>query len=265
MKDKIVMFLLIACIFIMNIEIFVVSVKLDKAEERITIYEEDLNKLSSETDASIASMTDSMEEFQQIQENLASDLDATEKNLSSVTDAMLILLEGTTEEVTTEEPTTEEPVTEQPTTEAKKADVQQPTTEAPTEAKTEETTTESGSWNQSNNVYNITLTDQDILYLQRMAETETFGADMMSKTHVISVAMNRAITYGMSPYAVITSPNQFAYCNTAISQSTIDAVNYVLENGDTARGALFFHSGGYSETFCGRPCIFGDEVGHYFY
>ena len=108
-------------------------------------------------------------------------------------------------------------------------------------------------------------TDLDYEYLLRMAETETYGADMMSKTHVISVALNRAKAYGMSPYAVITSPNQFAYGRTAISQSSIDALEYVLYNGDTAQGALFFHSGGYSATFCGRPCIFGDDVGHYFY
>jgi hypothetical protein len=108
-------------------------------------------------------------------------------------------------------------------------------------------------------------TDLDYEYLLRMAETETYGADMMSKTHVISVALNRAKKYGQSPYAIITAPNQFAYCNTHISQSSIDALEYVLYNGDTAQGALFFHSGGYSATFCGRPCIFGDDVGHYFY
>lgn len=109
--------------------------------------------------------------------------------------------------------------------------------------------------------------EEDIFYLQRVAETETYGADMMSKTHVVSVVLNRlnAGTWGSTVRAVVTSPNQFAYGRTSISQSTVDAVNYVLENGDTAQGAMYFHSGAYSSTFCGRSFIFGDDCGHYFY
>ena len=100
-----------------------------------------------------------------------------------------------------------------------------------------------------------------------MVETETYGADMMSKTHVASVALNRMDSglWGDSMAAVITAPSQFAYGRTSISDSTKEAVDYVLENGDTAQGALYFHSGGYTSTFCGRSCIFGDDVGHYFY
>lgn len=111
------------------------------------------------------------------------------------------------------------------------------------------------------------VTDDDIYWIQRVVETETYGADMMSKSHVASVVLNRigAGTWGNSAEEVVTSPSQFVYFRTTISQSTIDAVNYVLENGDTAQGALYFHSGGYTATFCGRSCIFGDDVGHYFY
>lgn len=111
------------------------------------------------------------------------------------------------------------------------------------------------------------LSDDDRYYLERMVETETYGADMMSKTHVASVALNRMDSglWGDSMVAVITAPSQFAYGRTSISDSTKEAVDYVLENGDTAQGALYFHSGGYTSTFCGRSCIFGDDVGHYFY
>lgn len=114
---------------------------------------------------------------------------------------------------------------------------------------------------------NSPLSDTDIYYLQRVAETETYGADMMSKTHVVSVVLNRlnAGTWGSSVQAVVTSPSQFVYSRTSISQSTIDAVNYVLENGDTAQGAMYFHSGAYSSTFCGRSWIFTDDCGHHFY
>lgn len=111
------------------------------------------------------------------------------------------------------------------------------------------------------------LSENDRWYLERMVETETYGADMMSKTHVASVALNRVDSgkWGGSVQAVVTAPNQFAYFRTSISDSTKEAVDYVLMYGDTAQGALFFHSGGYTSTFCGRPCIFGDDVGHYFY
>lgn len=111
------------------------------------------------------------------------------------------------------------------------------------------------------------VTDDDIYWIQRVVETETYGADMISKSHVASVVLNRigAGSWGDSAQEVVTSPNQFVYFRTTISQSTIDAVDYVLENGDTAQGALYFHSGGYTSTFCGRSCIFGDDVGHYFY
>ena len=266
MRDKIVAFLLIACVFILNIEVLVISTKLDKAEEKLEIYEEDLNKFSSETDASIASLTDSAEELAKIQENLASNLDATDESLSSVTDAVLTLIENTTEEVTTEEPTTEQPTTEAKKTETTTKSTKQPvTTEQPTTEVKEAEKDESVEYHHDGNVWGITLTDSDINYLWRMAETETHGADMMSKTHVISVALNRCIKYGQSPTTVITTPNQFGYWQTGITDSTKEALDYVLANGDTARGALFFHSGGYSSTWQGRPCIFGDDVGHYFY
>lgn len=106
----------------------------------------------------------------------------------------------------------------------------------------------------------------DYEYLLRMAETETYQCDMMSKTHVISVALNRCELYGMTPYEVITSPSQFVYHRTNISQSTIDALEYVLENGDTSNGALYFYSGeSASPTWQDREYIFTDDAGHHFY
>lgn len=113
----------------------------------------------------------------------------------------------------------------------------------------------------------IPYTETDITYMRRCVETETCGADFDSKTHVASVIINRVKNgkFGSSPYEVITSPSQFAYFRTSISQSTIDAVDYVIENGDTARGALFFHSNKTTATFCGRPLIFTDSCGHNFY
>ena len=261
MKKKLIIFICLwVAIFTLNIVTILLDMRINAQKKQIKTCE-----------INIKDLTNDVNELKRTQENLtddlstlSSDLEAKDIEISSLTDA----LEKATEEVTTEEPTTEEATTEQPTTEKKqdnKESVKQNTTETATETVTKAAPDDVKEATSTGNVWGITVTDTDISYLQRMAETETRGADMMSKTHVISVAMNRAKTYGQSPYAVITSPNQFAYGNTAISQSTIDAVNYVLQNGDTAQGALFFHSGGYSATFCGRPCIFGDDVGHYFY
>lgn len=264
MKKKLIIFIILwVAIFALNVVTILLDMRINAQKKQI-----------KECEINIKDLTNDVNELKRIQENLSDNLsnlsdeiESKDIEISSLTDA----LEKATEEVTTEESTTEEGATEEPTTEKKqdKEPVKQNTTESGTETNTE-VNTETAPDNvkaatTADNVWGITVTDTDISYLQRMAETETRGADMMSKTHVISVAMNRAKTYGQSPYAVITSPNQFAYGNTAISQSTIDAVNYILQNGDTAQGALFFHSGGYSATFCGRPCIFGDDVGHYFY
>lgn len=113
----------------------------------------------------------------------------------------------------------------------------------------------------------LPYTETDITYMWRCVETETYGADFESKTHVASVIINRVDNggFGSSPYEVITSPYQFAYFRTSISDSTKEAVDYVLMNGDTARGALFFHSNKTTATFCGRSLIFTDSCGHNFY
>ena len=111
------------------------------------------------------------------------------------------------------------------------------------------------------------LSDLDIYYMCRCVETETRDCDFWSKTHVASVILNRVADpyFGDTPYKVVTARCQFAYGRTQISQSTVDAVNYVLTHGDTAQGALFFHSLSKRSTFCGRSYIFTDACGHHFY
>jgi glucan-binding YG repeat protein len=108
---------------------------------------------------------------------------------------------------------------------------------------------------------------EDIYYMQRCVETETRDCDFWSKTHVASVILNRVMDgyFGDTPYEVVTARCQFAYGRTTIAQSTIDAVNYVLKHGDTAKGALFFHSLSKRSTFCGRSYMFTDACGHHFY
>lgn len=109
--------------------------------------------------------------------------------------------------------------------------------------------------------------EDELNYLYRCVETEVFGADFESKTHVASVVFNRLEDgrYGNSLKAVITSPNQFAYHRTYISESTIEACAYAFEIGDTTQGALSFHSGKISQKFNGQSLIFTDSAGHHFY
>ena len=111
------------------------------------------------------------------------------------------------------------------------------------------------------------LSSLDIYYMCRCVETETRDCDFWSKTHVASVILNRVADpyFADTPYKVITAPCQFAYGRTQIDQSTVDAVNYVLTHGDTAQGALFFHSLSKRSTFCGRSYMFTDGCGHHFY
>jgi Zn-ribbon protein, possibly nucleic acid-binding len=246
------------------------------------------------------------QETEDLRTEISSLTDAYEAETASLTDALEELKEEikVIEESTTEEISTEEITTEESTEEVSPQDTPQDTPHDDTketskdETKTlvssamETTQLDDGETiisDETNNEYTVEveemykfdeyyqptdsgnsygdLSETDIYYLQRVAETETYGTDMMSKTHVVSVVLNRwqAGTWGSSVQAVVTSPNQFCYFRTSISQSTIDAVNYVLENGDTAQGAMYFHSGAYSSTFCGRSWIFSDDCGHHFY
>lgn len=271
-EQKTLLLLIVSFIILLNTILVIHTISMEKLAKRITQNE----NIASALDASLASTTDSLasvtDTLSSATDALASMSDAIEQ--SSATDAELKNqiedLQKQIDELTSkkEEPTTEtkkeEPTTTTTKTEKNTTTAKTDTTETPTTETTqpEEDYTE---YHHDGNVWGITLTDSDINYLYRMAETETHGADMMSKTHVISVALNRCIKYGQSPTTVITAPNQFGYWQTGITDSTKQALDYVLQNGDTARGALFFHSGGYSATFCGRPCIFGDDVGHYFY
>ena len=122
------------------------------------------------------------------------------------------------------------------------------------------------------NVTETTLQDiyseEEILLIYSVIETETYGADIESKTNVACVILNRinhpTNRFGDSVKDVITSPNQFAYFRKNISDTTIQA----LENAfacDTTQGALFFKSGKKTKTFNQATYIFTDTVGHHFY
>ena len=116
-------------------------------------------------------------------------------------------------------------------------------------------------------VYDV-FTENEIFLIQRVVETETYGADLLSKTNVASVIFNRInhtkSKFGNSVWEIIYSPNQFSYFRTKISETTIKAVENAFLH-DTTQGALFFHSGKSKKTFNHAKFLFKDDVGHSFY
>lgn len=109
--------------------------------------------------------------------------------------------------------------------------------------------------------------EEEILLIQRVVETETYQCDFNSKVNVAQVIFNRLMSgqFGDSVSDVVTSENQFAYGRTEISESTILAVEYAFLNDDTTQGALYFHSNPKTETFNGAKYIFSDNAVHHFY
>lgn len=115
-------------------------------------------------------------------------------------------------------------------------------------------------------IYDV-YTEEDILYIQRCVETETYDCPFENKVNVANVILNRVSSdrFASTPKGVVTSPNQFAYFRTKITEDTKLAVEYAFMFEDTTDGALFFHSGKQTDTFSGAKYIFTDSSGHKFY
>ena len=109
---------------------------------------------------------------------------------------------------------------------------------------------------------------EDIEYLEKCVETETFGGTFLAKVNVANVIMNRAMDDERFPSTlkdVVTAPGQFKYSKSTIDPLTVAACEYAAINSDTTNGALYFHSGSKTDTFNEATYIFTDEVGHHFY
>lgn len=110
-------------------------------------------------------------------------------------------------------------------------------------------------------------TTEEINYMARCIETEVYGCDFNARCNIASVIINRVndSRFPNDPISVVTSPSQFAYHRTYVTEKTLLAIEYVVLFGDTAQGAIAFHSGGYSDTFNGWHYVFQDNAVHYFY
>lgn len=113
------------------------------------------------------------------------------------------------------------------------------------------------------------FTEEEIYLIQRVVETETYTADIESKMNIVSVVFNRFNhpnkKYGKDIIDIITSPNQFAYWRTEISETTIQAVENVYKYGDTTGGCIAYRSDKHPQYWYGWELQFIDSVGHGFY
>lgn len=113
---------------------------------------------------------------------------------------------------------------------------------------------------------NFNYSEEEINKICRVVEAETHGADTESKIHIVHVILNRVSSpsFPNSIIEVCDQSGQFA-SRSDVEQSTIDAVYIALSMPDTTQGALFFHSGDWTNTFNNANYIFTDNIGHHFY
>lgn len=113
------------------------------------------------------------------------------------------------------------------------------------------------------------FTPDELTLFQKCVETETHGGTFWSKVNVANVILNRVNNpnkWANNITGVITAPNQFAYSNGAITESTKLAIEYAYQFADTTQGAEFFNTGdpntGHNAT---RIYVFTDDIGHSFF
>ena len=115
-------------------------------------------------------------------------------------------------------------------------------------------------------IYDV-YTPEEIYLIQRTVETECFDASFESKANVASVILNRIEFggFGKNITEVITKKNQFAYWRKDISDSTILAIEFAYEIGDTTNGCVAFRSDKQPQKWYGWEYQFSDNAVHHFY
>ena len=107
----------------------------------------------------------------------------------------------------------------------------------------------------------------EIYLIQRAVETETYQCYFLGKANVASVILNRISDgrFGKSIKEIITNPGQFAWHRTKISESTILAVEFAYDIGDTTDGCIAFRSDRKPEKWGKWTYQFSDNSVHHFY
>lgn len=94
----------------------------------------------------------------------------------------------------------------------------------------------------------VLLCKDDVSILQRIVEAECTGQDLESKKNIASAVLNRVFSdeFPNTMHGVVFQSGQFSpvcydgrYYEVDITDSTVDAVNYVLTNGPIHNGLYF--------------------------
>lgn len=120
--------------------------------------------------------------------------------------------------------------------------------------------------NRADTIYDV-FTEEELQYIFRMVETETYQCSFKPKVNVAEVAFCRYFSYPegtATMKGIVTAPNQFAYHRTTISQDTIWAVEYAYQHATEVNNCRYFKRGG-GDTWYGCQLILVDEAGHHFY
>lgn len=94
----------------------------------------------------------------------------------------------------------------------------------------------------------LNLTESDLEILYKITSAERGDGTQEQQEYVVSVILNRVLSskFPNTVYGVVFQKNQFqptrngAYEKAQPSQTTIDAVNNVVKNGDTSQCAIYF-------------------------
>lgn len=121
----------------------------------------------------------------------------------------------------------------------------------------------------SEGLYNNNQTgysDSAFIAMCRVVEAETHGCDIESKKHIASVILNRVKSndFPNTIENVCYQSGQFA-SRGDIEQSTVDAVNSAVSEGDTTNNALYFCTCSGCWADVNKEYIFTDSAGHNFY
>ena len=118
----------------------------------------------------------------------------------------------------------------------------------------------------ADNVYDC-FTEEQINMMWKCIETETYQCNFNSKVNVACVILNRIENeqFPLDPIEIITSPNQFAYGRSIITEDTKLALEYAFSIEDTTDGCIAFRSDCSPNEWNGWTKQFTDESGHTFY
>lgn len=111
-------------------------------------------------------------------------------------------------------------------------------------------------------------TKDELYWIYRVVETETYCQSVESKSHVASVVFNmindKDKRFGKTVKRVVTKPGHYSYWRKKITKTTKEAVVKAYEE-NTAPDCFAFHSGKFTKRHAGFSYKFSDKAGHHFY